>query len=178
MLPTKEYLEECFQLLDDGTLLWKERPRSHFKSDHAWVATNTQRGGKEAGRISVAGYRQIGLDYRMYYAHRIVWVLTEGVWPKEWIDHINRDRLDNRRSNLRDTSTSENQANTKMRSNNASGFRGVSTSSTPDGKWRANICIRGNRRYLGRFETKEAAAAAYRKAFESGFPDTVAIQTP
>ena len=56
-------------------------------------------------------YRVIGIDNRLYHAHRIAWLWMTGEWPNGEVDHINRDPLDNRWSNLRDVTRKENEAN-------------------------------------------------------------------
>ncbi len=83
--------------------------------------------------------------------------------PKD-IDHINRDRLDNRRSNLRSATRSENNANAKIRKDNTSGHKGVYWHSDRN-KWTAEIAMNKKRTYLGIFVDIEDAVAA-RKAAE------------
>lgn len=76
------------------------------------------------------------------------------------VDHINRDGLDNRRSNLRPANTSQNMANSALRRDSTSGFKGV----TWDGqsrKWRAQITAFGKHRTLGAFDDPVEAAQAY-----------------
>src|SRR5258708_5166014 len=72
------------------------------------------------------------------------------------IDHINRDRLDNRRHNLRSASQAENKQNATLRSDNASGFRGVFWA-TQQGKWCAGASLNGQRYHLGFFTDVEEA---------------------
>ena len=76
------------------------------------------------------------------------------------VDHRNRDSLDNRRSNLREASLSTNAANSKLRSNSTSGFKGVSFFKKT-GTWRSYICV--NQRFisLGYYQTPEEAAYRY-----------------
>ena len=76
-----------------------------------------------------------------------------GMEPLGLVDHINRQRLDNRRSNLRITTRSGNHQNTPRR-NNRSKFHGVSLARN---KWQARLCSE----YLGIFETPEEAALVY-----------------
>lgn len=75
---------------------------------------------------------------------------------KPYVDHINRDSLDNRRANLRPATHEENQANRGVHSDNASGFKGVSWSRRSE-KWRC----RAGGRHIGFFPSKELAASAY-----------------
>lgn len=77
-------------------------------------------------------------------------------------DHINGDKLDNRRSNLRKCSRSENQANRKVQVNNTSGYKGVGYSRR-EKLWHARIQCGGKRYSLGLHESSEMAALAYNK---------------
>lgn len=83
------------------------------------------------------------------------------------VDHINRVRLDNRRANLRIVTAQENQQNlSPMRHRGGrpviSPYRGVTRAR--NGRWYANVTIRGQRRYLGLFDKEEDAASAVRAA--------------
>lgn len=75
------------------------------------------------------------------------------------IDHINRDKLDNRKGNLRFVSHGDNMLNATMRVDNRSGFTGVFYD-TKRNKWLAHF--RG--RYIGRYVMKDDAIAARKKA--------------
>jgi hypothetical protein len=83
-----------------------------------------------------------------------------GSWPKEQIDHINGDPLDNRWSNLREATQSQNNWNTRLSRNNTSGYKGVSWHKG-ERKWDATIMAYGKSHFLGRFKTKEEARDAY-----------------
>lgn len=91
------------------------------------------------------------------------------------IDHINGDRLDNRRSNLRCVTDQVNQINRKsLNANNRSGFRGVSyidRKSARGKPWRASITVDGKHIHLGVFATAEEAARSRRAAEEEHFPE-------
>ena len=75
-------------------------------------------------------------------------------------DHVNHNGLDNRRCNLRICTTSQNQANQRIRSDNTSGKVGVSWHKTHK-KWSANIRHNGKQVYLGLFDSIEDASNAY-----------------
>jgi len=96
--------------------------------------------------------------------HRLVAQRVYGsIAPGLVVDHINRDRKDNRRANLRLVDQSENIRNTDGKTAiRKSRFRGVFP--TRNGKWSAQITIRGERRTLGTFDREEAAALAYQEA--------------
>ena len=110
------------------------------------------------------GYWQIRIKGRCYYAHQLAWLYVHGEWPSEEIDHINRDRLDNRIANLRAADRCQNQQN-KLQSNNKSGFKGVSLHNPRLAKpWQAQITVRGQHHHLGNFSTPEEAHEAYKEA--------------
>lgn len=92
---------------------------------------------------------------RNFRLHRLI------MQPKahELVDHRNRDRLDNRRPNLRIADRSQNGMNRGAQRNNTSGFKGVSLHRT--GKWRAYITADGKTRHLGLFATPAEAHRAY-----------------
>lgn len=100
----------------------------------------------------------VGLSF---YAHRLAWFYMTGNWPLEEIDHINNDSLDNRWSNLREATRSENTRNTNINSKNTSGFTGAYWAN--DHKhWFSRIGKRGG--YLGSFKTAREAGDAYERA--------------
>ena len=75
-------------------------------------------------------------------------------------DHINGDKLDNRRSNLRIATKSENMMNAGMRTNNKSGFKGVTWSKNAK-KWASQIMINGRHIHFGYFDDPKDAALAH-----------------
>lgn len=79
-----------------------------------------------------------------------------------YIDHINQDKLDNRVANLRFVTPQENARNMPLKSDNTSGYTGVSK--TKNGTYRAYITIGGKQRNLGYYKTIEEAASARREA--------------
>lgn len=85
------------------------------------------------------------------------------------VDHINREKLDNRRANLRSTTNQMNQANVGLSKNNSSGAKGVSY--RPDRKkpWIARIGVNGKRIQIGSFNTKQEAIEAYSIAAREHF---------
>ncbi|WP_108027035.1 HNH endonuclease [Burkholderia mayonis] len=90
--------------------------------------------------------------------HRLIVGLGKSDGVHE-VDHINGNRLDNRRSNLRVCLKSHNRKNRRINKNNASGFKGVDL--LPGGKWRAQIQYDGKQKNLGRFESPELAHEFY-----------------
>lgn len=96
---------------------------------------------------------------RLIRMHRLVMKARKG----QLVDHINRDKLDNRRANLRFCTSGQNRVNAENRSDNMSGHRGVFWSKQA-GKWSAQISIGGRQKHLGFFQKKEQAIRAYRSA--------------
>lgn len=121
--------------------------------------------GKVAGGRAPKGQWRIKIDGRYYMAHRLAWFLMTGVWPSE-VDHKNRIGRDNRWENLRECTHSQNHANTKCRSDNTSGFKGVQFRKQT-GKYQATVVKDGKRVHVGSFARAEDAFEAYcRKAVE------------
>jgi hypothetical protein len=114
--------------------------------------------GDKAGWINSHGYLQINVDGKRYQAHRLAWFWIRNSWPSKDLDHINRDRSDNRIANLRESTRGENNANSKMQKNNHSKFKGAYQNGSG---WMAQVKHNGKRHYLGTFQTPEAAHAAY-----------------
>lgn len=76
------------------------------------------------------------------------------------VDHINGDKLDNRRENLRLATMSQNGMNRGKPKTNSSGYKGVYRHKQNE-RWVANIQVNGNTIYIGSFDTPEDAHAAY-----------------
>lgn len=121
--------------------------------------------GKSAGCMQPTGYVIISVLCKPYLAHRLAWLYVNGTWPSGDIDHINRDKSDNRISNLRDVSRSENMGNATATKVSKTGMRGVHFAKHA-GRYRAQIRDRGVMRSLGYFDTAADARAAYEAAAE------------
>lgn len=79
------------------------------------------------------------------------------------VDHINGNKLDNRRSNLRICTHQENMFNQRIKSNNSTGFKGVSKNKAT-GRYEAYVHHSGKKHYLGLFDTPQEAAIARKQA--------------
>jgi hypothetical protein len=145
---TQARLKELFRYESEtGEFFWR-------------VNKGTAKAGDRVECIDGHGYSIIGVDGRNYAGHRLAWIYMFGYFPKE-LDHKDRDRSNNRVANLRDATRSRNRANAKMKSNNQSGFKGVSQYGS---SWRAYIGYNSKVIALGTFSTPEEAHAAYCRA--------------
>lgn len=126
-----------------------------------WVASKSVRvkNGAEAGYVNARGYRAVSIAGRMVQAHRLIFLMQTGSWPAHQIDHINGNRADNRWSNLREATASQNHMNSGRSRNNTSGVRGV-TWDADRGKWMARVYHQDKQIKVGRFERLEDAKAA------------------
>lgn len=115
--------------------------------------------GSRAGTLQREGYLVIGIGKRRFMAHRIAWHLYYGSEPELQIDHINRNRSDNRLANLRSASHAENCQNHGLSVKNKSGVIGVCWSK-PHNKWHSTIKYFGKHKCLGYFRDKQDAINA------------------
>lgn len=121
------------------------------------------------GYVHSGGYVQFSIRGKKLFAHRLAWFLSYGTWPGE-IDHINRDKTDNRLCNLRECSRKQNSANQSRRRLNSTGFKGVSYYPKQTiNPWCAFIRVNYRKRNIGSFPTAEAAARAYDAAAIKAF---------
>ena len=142
--------EKVRELFDykDGELFWKK------------IGPN-KRTDRPAGTVNRDGYRRIKYMYKLYAVHRLVWTY-HGNEPVDFIDHINGDVLDNRIENLRAATHSQNCMNTRLRSDNTSGIKGVRWSKLKQ-KWIGTVGVNYKNYCAGEFDTKEKAAEAVAK---------------
>lgn len=164
---TQAYLLECLDYDPlTGVFTWKARPSGHFATMNACKTWNTLRAGKKAGWDDSNGYWQVMINYKRYQAHRVAWLWMTGLWPKDEIDHIDGDPLNNCFSNLREATRSQNEANKPLRKTNTSGVRGVSWCIRRK-KWNSNIRINSVKKNLGYFSDINDARQAYEQAYQS-----------
>ena len=122
-----------------GGFNWHANAQSHT----VYAVRFEQRGGKRA----------------MVRLHRAILGAPVGMNG----DHVDGDGLNNRRSNLRLATKTENNRNARRSVRNTSGFKGVSWDK-PRRKWRADIKVSGRSKHVGYFDTPKAAHAAYCEA--------------
>lgn len=150
-----------------GDLIWRHRPREMFSEGYnggetSWKTWNSRYAGRLASNVGSGGYVRVNIMGKRYLAHRLIWMMVHGEWPQE-VDHINGNRTDNRSCNLRAVDRQENMRNVARRSDNSSGFTGVSYAKR-ENRYLAYITIDKVMRVIGRFNTIEEAVAARAKA--------------
>jgi hypothetical protein len=137
----------------DGKLYWKIKPCKNIEC------------GQEAGGLHSLGYHRIAYNKKRYRTHRLVWVYHNGKIPEGYtIDHIDRNKLNNKIENLRLATKSEQQWNSGTMKNSSTGIPGVSWSKT-NKKWHAYINKKGNKR-IDAFFNNFKDAVSWRKMME------------
>lgn len=148
---------------ETGVFTWERRGHSTFATIGAAKSWNIKYPGTAAGSINSDGYIGIGIKWKIYKAHRLVWLYVHGQWPEDQIDHINHDRADNRLLNLREVTPQENSQNRKPDSLNTSGIVGVCFHKAAK-KWYSQININKRCTYLGVFDDFDDAVKARKEA--------------
>ena len=110
-----------------------------------------------------SGYIALSVGGKKALGHRIAWLFAHGEFAQGNIDHINRDKSDNRIANLRLATFEQNAQNRLKNSKNTSGFKGV-TWHKRDERWQAAITIKGKVLYLGQYKVLNDASRAYIEA--------------
>lgn len=119
--------------------------------------------GKECNAIS-GKYFSVRINYRLYYVHRLIWIMHFGPIPDGMmVDHEDGNGFNNQISNLRLANKSQNGCNRGRSKANTSGYKGVMFYKAYK-KWTAQIEFNGKRKSLGYFETPEEAFVAYQTA--------------
>ena len=135
-----------------GTFRWKVQKNAYGGKTQV---------GEIAGHTAKNGYVLIGLNGRVYRAHRLAWYFTHGQWPEQVIDHIDGNRANNALANLREVTIAQNAQNIhRAHRDSACGLLGVEKH-TQCNRYGARISAGGRRRYLGLYKTAEEAHAAY-----------------
>lgn len=130
---------------------------------------------KYSWRLAGAGYVSRGVrlkakyggKHKIFYLHREIMVAKKG----EEVDHINNNKLDNRKVNLRICNHRQNHFNRKGDTVSSSGFKGVSFKgdNCKDRPWRTRIFANKKEIYLGNFATPQEAAEVYNIAAKRYF---------
>lgn len=149
---------------ETGVMTWRNRPRSHFRSDKCWNHFNNVYANRSVGR-ETHGYLRFGLTHEgkmhNFYVHRIAYLISTGEMP-EFVDHIDGNGLNNQLSNLRRATFQENLRNVPARKHNKLGVKGVRLNR--HGRYVARMTIDRKSVQIGVFRTLEAARAAYNAA--------------
>jgi hypothetical protein len=146
-----------------GVFTWKVR------------ASARRRIGSVAGGLHPDGYRIIKVHGISIRAHWLAWLVTHGEWPAKELDHINRNRDDNRIANLRTCSRAENAQNRASGVAPSKYGRGVYFARS---RYFAKIRCGGRNIHLGHFPTAEEAANAYLEARRELHADFAPVETP
>lgn len=137
----KEFLDKIFYLDEDGDLFFRATGK---------IATHNH--GK---------YLRVWFRGSKYYAHRIIWCMTNGHWPEHDIDHRKGNGYVNKPEGLREATQSQNNANSDYGK-----IRGVEAHGA---KFRARLHVKGNRLELGSYDTIEEAVLAYQQGADKYF---------
>jgi len=131
---------------DTGLLTWRVSPGRRCRA------------GSRAGTPNGNGYIRVKVRGRKHLAHRLAWVLTYGQWPENEIDHIDRNRENNRLANLREVTRCENRNNfDRMTTVGASGIPNVTWHAAVR-RWIGAYSFAGRKYYLGCFDCPLEAA--------------------
>lgn len=95
----------------------------HFNYDDGKITRDDRKNSN--GSIDKDGYLIIKVKSKQFKAHRIAWLLNYGYFPKSELDHINRNKLDNRIENLRESNRSEQNRNKDRTPNKETGQIGI-----------------------------------------------------
>jgi hypothetical protein len=118
------------------------------------VTTGNSKAGLSSGHLASDGYLILCFKRKRFLAHRLAWLMYYGTEPKQVIDHIDGNRLNNKIQNLRDVSNSENLINNKRNRNG--GLRNTHYCNSRK-KWVARICFQDRDVTIGRYNTEEEA---------------------
>lgn len=133
------------------------------------IKSKISRPGVKAGSVmgtvrKTNGYLQIGINRKLYYAHRLAMMISGYDIEGAQVDHIDGDKLNNRLANLRVSRNFENSQNIKgPYKTNTTGILGVKKANQKSG-YVARISVKGKVIHLGTYDSADAAGAAYLKA--------------
>ncbi len=132
-----------------GHFHWRHRG-GKFRKDLVGTRAGADRGPGDYRNITVFGCS--------YLEHREAWFYVYGEWPAH-LDHVNREKGDNRIANLREATRAQNRMNQGTTRRNTSGFIGVRFHNISR-LWQAYITVAGKFRSLGYFKTPAEASKA------------------
>lgn len=136
MILTQEVAQELIDYNPrSGSLIWNVRSRDWFIKEHHWKTWNTRYANRLAGRIDHEGYRLITLLGERYRSGRFIWFWMLGEWPTLTIDHEDRNKQNDRWTNLNDVTRAANNQNQNWTPER---FQRVREQYRSDGKWAAS----------------------------------------
>lgn len=113
--------------------------------------------------VSATGYLRVRFQGKQVHLHRVIWLIQTGDWPLYEIDHIDRNKLNNRWLNLRDVTCVENLQN------RGSTQGGVYLNTTSN-SWQAKVTHNGKQHYIGYSKDKAMAEYMYELYIAKHFP--------
>jgi len=122
------------------------------------VSSNAKK-GEYTGTLNTNGYIVIGINNKLYYAHRLAFLYMDGYFPENHVDHIDKNPSNNKWCNLREVSHQCNTRNRNTQKNNKSKVSGVYWCKI-NKKWIAQITINYKTIALGGFKYKNDAIIA------------------
>jgi hypothetical protein len=148
-------------------MLTQERLKELLQYDEhtgvfTWIkpTSNRVKAGSLAANCNTHGYLYARLDKKHYGAHRLAWLYMTGKMPKNLIDHIDGNPLNNAFANLREATQEQNLHNLKKSIKNTSGYKGVHFHKSTN-KWRAVVTVKNKPKHLGLYATPEEANNVY-----------------
>lgn len=134
--------------------------------------------GSVAGSLHADGYVYVGFKKRLYMAHRLIWLIETGQWPRSEIDHHDGVRSNNKWKNLRDASVAQNRQNTLGQRTRQGPYPGVYEPAARPGRFNAQIKHKGEVIYLGTFSDPEGAYFARLAAEHALFGEFAGSRRP
>ena len=150
---TRQEINGLFKVdLENGRLFWLRPPKFHSE------LVGCEAGGPRP-QHSGKSYWIVRINRKAYRRGHIIFCAVHGRFPTPCLDHVSGDSLDDRPSNIREATITENAWNHKHRKrriNLPMGVRGLAS-----GRFQARLGYLGTQLHLGSFDTPEGARAAY-----------------